>query len=150
MVCAIIGIMTMAALISMRGNQNERAVETAAREVTAAIRQAQNYALTGKNAGSCTGYNFSCTKGSANYGIGGCVTINYTLKNGVQFKNAGSDCGPLIFSFALPHATVSMGGSTTKKIILEDRNGGNSYTICVYDQGSIKELPGLINPCPPI
>lgn len=143
MVCAIIGIMTTAVLVSMRGNKNEKAVETSAREVAAAIREAQNYALTGKGAdGTCTNYNFHCTQGNANYEIIGCVTANYTLKNDVRFRSdANSECetgASEAFYFSLPHGTVT--GIVSGKIILE--KGSDRYTVCINAQGSVWEKQG--------
>lgn len=156
-VCAIIGIMTTAVLVSMRGNKNERAVETSAREVAAAIRQAQNYALTGKDAtgddtGDCAlyGYGFWCDRSSGTYGINKCVTVNYALKNGVKFKN-GSDCYGINtenFHFKLPHADASDMAGDSERIILTDSNDSNEYTICIYKQGGVTESSGLIAPCP--
>lgn len=146
-VCAIIGIMTTAVVVSMRGNKDERAVETSAREVAAAIRQAQNYALTGKGAGvaGCTNYQFHCVKDNDNYWISGCASANYTLKNGVRFKNTANTCESPMFTFSLPHAETSIGAGNSMKIILEDRNGSNEYTICIYDKGNVIESSGDVN-----
>lgn len=47
-VIAIMGIMTAAAMVSFSGNRPKKEVEVEARKFAAAIREAQNYALTGK------------------------------------------------------------------------------------------------------
>lgn len=63
-VVVIIIIMTSVVLITVGNNKSPRAVEVAARQVAAAIREAQNNALAGKQAGSDT----SCGWGMAAIG----------------------------------------------------------------------------------
>lgn len=141
-VIAIIGIMTAVVIVSLIGNKDKKAVETAAREVAAAVREAQNYALTGKGAGStCSGYKFSWDN-SSSYGSksiesgGTCSTSNYTLKNGVTFTSGGT------FNFIFPRAELS----ASAKILVG--KGSNYYTVCVYQTGRVNEISGNVNPCP--
>ena len=136
-VIAIIGIMTAVILVSMGGQKDKKAVETAAREVASAVREAQNYALTGKSASStCTGYTFSWTNGGAGYNFGGgtCGTVSYTLKNGVTFGNANSS-----FTFLIPRAELS----APAKILVG--KGSNYYTVCVYQTGRVEEKSGDVS-----
>jgi type II secretory pathway pseudopilin PulG len=129
-IIAIIGIMTVVAMVSLSGAKNSKAVETAAREVAAAVREAQNYAITGKNAKGGCSYSFSYTALSSGYNISGCSDISYTLKNGVLFGAAGGS-----ISFSIPSATTSGGNIEVKK-------GSTSYIVCVCSSGKIEEKAG--------
>jgi prepilin-type N-terminal cleavage/methylation domain-containing protein len=129
-VIAIIGIMTAVTIVYLGGAKNDKAVETAAREVASAVREAQNYALTGKNASNCIdGYTFNYTESSSNYSIRGCSDISYTLKNGVTFNGDG------IINFSIPNA-ITDGGT------IEVKKGTTSYSVCVCKSGKITEKVG--------
>jgi prepilin-type N-terminal cleavage/methylation domain-containing protein len=134
---AIAGIMTAATLVSMNAMREKKAVEGAAREVAAVVRETQNYALTGKgltvSSASCS-YVFSWTAGSADYGITGCKTQNYTLKNGVNFSSNGSIVFSIPFSVISPAATADIA-----------LNKGSNYHVCVYVSGVVEERPGSCN-----
>ena len=132
-VIAIIGIMSAVALVSLSKGKEQKAVEAAAREVASAIREAQNYALTGKGADStCTIYIFFCTNLSANYSIAcGSNAINYTLKNGVNFD---SGCTSTNIIFPIPWATLSVNPDA---IVL--KKGNSCYQIDVNIAGNITE-----------
>ena len=151
-VIAIIGIMTSIVLVYSGKNKIEKEVEGAAREVAAAIREAQNNALTGKQpeAGKfpCA-YIFSATNDSENYGIqyayhfsaeNDCALYepksyaSYSLKNGVKFST-GNDTG---ISFNIPWGTAA--GSIDSPIVLT--KGSSSYTICVNSAGRVTETKG--------
>lgn len=137
-VVAIIGIMTAVTIIYLGGAKNDKAVGTATREVAAAVREAQNYALTGKNASSdCTTYEFKWTNSSADYSIefaddtcSSVSPINYTLKNGVTFGNGDT------VNFSIPNATIDANKN------IEVKKGNTSYSVCVCQSGKIEEKAG--------
>lgn len=142
-VIAIIGIMAGVTIISLQDGKVKKDLEVAAREVSASIREAQNNALTGKNASSdpdpdirCQQYTFSYTAGSSNYETN--CSGNYrnfgSLKNGVIFEDGG------VFSFAIPFGTANQPGT-----ILLQKGTENYYTICVYSTGKVKEFEGRQN-----
>jgi len=123
-------------LVSYTGSRTDKSLEIAAREVAATVREAQNYALTGRDAGesggvNCNDYIFTYTIGSAVYTIkNNCnINISYTLKNGVVFDNEGS------FSFSAPHGIVSI--VSTETITLSKNS--KKITVCVYSSGKIME-----------
>jgi len=137
-VVAIIGIMSSVVIISMQNGKIEKELETAAREVAATIREAQNNALTGKNASStnpiCSQYNFAYTNGSSNYSVNcsGNYSNNYTLKNGVTFASGGN------FNFSIPFGGVAANGiKITKNSIC--------YCVAVNSSGSVEEKGRLAN-----
>jgi len=133
---AIASILASISLV-YSGNQREiKALETAAREVSAAIREAQNYALTGKNAGpGCNSYTFSYT--NSNYSVNNNCNINYTytLKNGVTFSNSTLDS----IHFSVPHGTVSGTGFNNNLKIIELSKNNKKIKVCVYLSGKIVE-----------
>lgn len=131
MAIAMISIMTAVTLASMNTQREKKAVESAAREVAATLREAQNYALTGKGliaSSTICSYIFSWTEG-AGYRLTGCKTQNYTLKDRVKFGNTGS------VSFSVPFSIISPIG--TKDIALS--RGASSYHVCIYSSGVVSE-----------
>jgi prepilin-type N-terminal cleavage/methylation domain-containing protein len=141
---AIVSIIASATMVSMSSQKRNTEVETAAREVAAAIRQAQNNSLTGKGASSsCSQYNFSYTKStpnSPNYSIdcSGSDYTNYALKNGVTFANAG----PGTFSFSIPFGNLNPASDATIQVV----KGSSSYYVCLDKGGDVSEVKNL--PCP--
>jgi prepilin-type N-terminal cleavage/methylation domain-containing protein len=134
-VCAIVGIMSAVILVMMSsGNRQKNEVQVAAREVAAAVREAQNYALNGKNASASCGnqYTFIPSNGYASYSITGCVTANYTLKNGVVFTTGDT------VRYDTPHAGMTPNSTVTITV------SKNSITknVCVYISGRIVEQDG--------
>jgi type II secretory pathway pseudopilin PulG len=137
-IIGIIGIMSSVVIVSLQRGKVEKELETAAREVSAAIREAQNNALTGKSASSsdpiCTQYDFTYYA-NANYSVGtvgglGCPLVGYTLKNGVTFASSGS------FSFSIPFGNISSGAS------IQLTKNSSSYYVCVSTGGAVTEQKG--------
>lgn len=133
-VIAIIGTMASVTLTYLGGSRKDRELEVAAREVAAAVREAQNNALTGKNASStCSSYVF--TYGGSNYSVSNnseCINspIQYTLKNRVTFQNSGS------LSFSIPFGVLSPDNNA----VLTLRNQtGKTINVCVYPPGRVEE-----------
>lgn len=134
---AIIGILSSVTIVSLQSGKVKKDLEASAREVSAAVREAQNRALTGKVASStCKSYYFSYTGSSNNYSIGGsgCPQIQYKLKNGVTFASGGN------FSFSIPFGVLSSG-----KISIQLSKDSQSYYVCIGQSGSVTEQK---NSCP--
>jgi prepilin-type N-terminal cleavage/methylation domain-containing protein len=130
-VVAIVGIMISVTLISMNATREKKAVETAAREVAAVVREAQTYALTGKGLqNQLTSCKFTFNWGNianTDYRITDCKTAIYTLKNGVVFLNSGT------IDFNVPFSMLP--GASTITV----QKGSSSYNICIYTSGIVKE-----------
>ena len=142
---AIIGIMTGVLLVSFGSSRTDKALETAARETAATIREAQNYALTGKGAGAgCNIYTFSYGNGDDKneYGIdngGGCsINASYSLGNGVVFQNSGS------FNFSAPLGISNL--AAVEGITLT--KSGKTIKVCVYPSGKVVETEIGAGNCP--
>ena len=105
-VVAIIGIMSSISIVSFSKAKLRSSVETAAEKAIAVIREAQNYALTGKEVSTlCHTYsvNFTPSTGSFLLTNGGLCSLNknYVLEDGVVFSSVG------VVSFTAPHADTS-------------------------------------------
>ncbi|MFA6974148.1 MAG: type II secretion system protein [Parcubacteria group bacterium] len=132
-VIAFIGIMTSVALVSFQSSKDKKIVETEARKVAATIREAQNYALTGKGISvSCGTINF-CYNNSAQYSINGgreaasCTVEYYKLGNGANFTNTAC------FTFSAPWGNVSASANIGVK------RGSYCSTITVTSSGNVTE-----------
>jgi prepilin-type N-terminal cleavage/methylation domain-containing protein len=144
-VLSIISIMTVVAIVSFQSKRVGTDLESSALEVTAAIREAQNNALTGKkpdpNFVPCD-YIFQKKDGSDSQyeivyhyrdGAGVCTTgtatnnyATYSLKNRVIFKNFSS-----AITFNIPF------GNTSSETTIELSKDNNPYFICVALSGGV-------------
>lgn len=151
-VIAIISIITVVLLLSFGNSRIKKELETNANEFAGVVREAQNYALTGKQAVSGTtpcgyqinwsGSSYSITYRSINSSgvcVSGSALAQYSLKNSVVFS--GSDS----FTFNLPYADLSF-GSGTKTIIFTKQS--LSHVVCVYSGGRTTDVAGAICPSP--
>ena len=146
---AIVGIVSSVLLVGFNANRSQKGVEQSAVEVASVVRQAQNYALTGKQ--TPTGGNpcsFDVTWG----GIG---TTNVLLVN--DWNNSGT-CTPTTIltyrlrdgvtlsgvagavSFSVPFSTVSAAATI---VVSKDTQ---SYAICISTSGSVTTVSGSICP----
>lgn len=142
-IAAIISIMTAITFASLQGGKTKREVEVAAREVSAAIRNVQNDALSGKGAGvgGCNKYVFnyggSEASNPASYnttaadGTGCNPQSNKALLSGVIFLDSGT------FSYTSPHGKISIIGAAKK---IRVRKNSAYFMVCVYQSGDVKEL----------
>lgn len=137
-VMAIISIMTAVGLVSLQSNKVTIQLEAAGREVAAAIREAQNNALNGKNASStgtiCKEYYFNYTVNSTSYSVtctGGSYPVSYNLKTPITFSTGGS------INFSIPSGNVSAAAN-----IKLTKGGSNCYYVRINQSGSISEQPG--------
>lgn len=150
-VIAIIGIMTAIVLSSFGSGRIERELETNAREFASVVREAQNYALTGKVI-TATGIpstsvpcSFQVTWTSTEYSLiyryknsssDDCSSsstypvLTYLFKNGVTTSSGGP------VDFSLPHAVVSGAGD----IIFS--KSSLSHAVCISADGHITDHAG--------
>lgn len=150
-VMAIIGIMVAVVSFSFGNESTKKALETNAREFASVLREAQNYALTGKQIGSGVTCRFDVTwtttdyslKAMAKSGSGLCdgtgtVTLvsTYSLKQGATFMNGGN------ISFLLPWG-VSSG---TMSAVLSRTGTGMSHVVCLNASGKVVDQEG--STCP--
>ena len=140
-VVAIIGIMSSVIFISMSQSKSRTALEQASREVAAAIRETQNYALTGKVLASNPDdlpFRYIFMGNGSTYrvrymynsgGIPGTRTYaTYELKNGVSMSNT-------TIYYAVPHATKEVGSSS----VTLSKAGASSYYVCICLSGKVVE-----------
>lgn len=149
-VVTIISILSVVLLLSFGDSRVKKELETNANEFAGVVREAQNYALTGKQAVSgTTPCRYQISWNGLSYSIiywkidtsGVCVSdstlAQYSLKNGVVFS--GSDS----FTFNLPYADLSF-GSGTKTIIFTKQS--LSHVVCVYGGGRTIDVAGATCP----
>lgn len=141
MVIAIIAIMTAIGLIAVQSTRSKTALEAAANEVMASLRETQNYALTGKlgnETEKCSGYRFQSVANTDRYSIAGqasagstcSFSVNQKLSGGVTFNGVYSE------TFSVPHGNVSNASLT-----IGLSRGGNNYYVCVNGAGRITKGP---------
>ena len=150
-VMAVVSILAGVLIVSLRGGRVTKELEASAREFTSVVREAQNYALTGKQiAGNDTcSFSVEWTGGSSRYEMkyaeaGNCGTSQsvpgtvYNLKQRVTF---GGGSGSRSITFILPWANVS--GTTTVSF----QKSGSFHVVCISDRtGKISDQPGTICP----
>ena len=158
---AIVGIMSAMVLTSLSSGKERKVVEGEARRVAAAIREIQNYALTGKQISGQVPCRFgvgaisigdismllneshrtgaSCAAGaSAPAPIPGMAV---TLSNGVTFTaDVNAD-----FFFTVPRGELNPNGNATP-IKLQLGKGSATYSVCVYPGGQVKDVMGASCP----
>lgn len=144
---AIISIMAGVIIVSMSSGKTDRELDAAAREFASIVREAQNYALTGKqlvaNSVPCK-YHLTWVRGRSDYSLmyeyelnGTCVppsptySISYTLKNGVTFATPGIQA----FYFSPPHGTLSFDAGVRSVGLSKD---GQSRIICIHEDGRVE------------
>lgn len=157
-VCAFIGIMTVVALVSLGASRTKRQVEGAARELAAAVREAQNGALTGKKINAThlpcrywftrvSNFSYKINYDYHTNSTSDCATpapqdlVIYNTKNSVTVDPFGS------FSFSVPFATVGSLSSDPNPLPIILRKGSVKYVVCVSPAGNIWEKPNA-ETCP--
>lgn len=170
-VVSIITIMTMVMLVTMFEDRENRELTAAARGVTAAIREAQNNALSGLSRDDKLPCSFSFElNGDTGYDVKRSVresdstictesTIaSYAIDYDVKRIDAGNSNHLSEIVFGVPHGTmiiIANDGtiydppSDPKKIKLM-KNAGKAFFICVYPSGQIIEAGIQVPPfiCP--
>lgn len=169
-VVAIILIMTSVLLVLLSGGREEKAVEVAARQVAAAIREAQNNALGGKEvatSGVSCGWGVAanpsgsdkteyrvfyntpdsdCPNASKSYDASSnsVDSATYSLENKVEFVS-----NPRVY-FTKPHGNVfnasgevnvAVGGKL-QFLVQSKIDSSVQYSVCVYSSGRVEEKRG--------
>lgn len=150
MVMAIIGILASVAMVSFTDGRIRKDIETNAHEFAAVVREAQNYALTGRQLVSGTTPCFyRITLGGTNYtfdyryknAAGACgvsFTVQHTLKSGVTLE---SDDASL--SFTPPFADIFDGNgdpvASGGNVRVEFSKSSKLYAVCIYADGRVLE-----------
>ncbi len=144
---AIISIMTTASMVSLRGLRDGRAVDAGARTLAASVREAQNYALTGRNIAPTPTVPslFSIRTDGTDR-----IYLEQTDRDGTVFVSSyrlGDDVtvSASLVQFLVPRAEPWAGGSELSGTDFVDfavsRNGVSSH-ICVYPMGRVEEREG--------
>jgi prepilin-type N-terminal cleavage/methylation domain-containing protein len=146
-VMAIMVIMSGVVIASISGNKTNKDLEAAAREIEAAVREAQNDALTGKQVDPAKvpcKFKFVYTGNSNTYKIqyyyhdqttdcssaaGPVDLVSYLLKNGVTFNNGN----PNSFDFSVPSGTILYDDII---VILVGKDSKNDK-VCIYPSGRV-------------
>lgn len=152
-VIAVIGIVSSVILMSTGNARTEREVSSASQDVVGLLREAQQYALTGKqfvnstdpcqfrvtwNSGSAsltTTYYYKGSNGVCDQSV---TVSTFNLQGGVVFANSG------VVDFSLPHGRPSF---ATPNVALQLSKAGVSGVACVYQSGLVKNALGTTN-CP--
>lgn len=137
-VMAIVGILASISILSFGTQNTKRVLETNAREFSAVLMEAQNYALAGKQVSGgvvrqfdVVGISSTSYKIQATFKNGSSSTLaTYSLKQGVIFTSSGWSV-----SFSLPWATTS-----PASIVLNKE--GSSHTVCLNASGKIIDQVG--------
>lgn len=144
-VVAIIGILSALTLGSLAAGRTARDLSRSSREVAAALREAQNYALSGRTAnigenncaysvqGSGSTFTLSHTYGSS---CTSGVLATYSLSRGVVF---GSN---LTASFSVPRGELMPGASANIALT----KGGSTVYVCLSAAGRVLENGSSICP----
>ena len=140
-VIAIIGITSALVFVSLTTGKTGRALERSSREVIAALREAQNYALSGRSTTineNNTSFGVQIISATAYSVISSNGTVSsYSLKGGVNFTSGATTLG-----FLVPRGEVTVGGSplaagASERIALS--KSGSVVYICLYQSGRIVE-----------
>lgn len=157
-VMAMTAIMIGVVLVSLDGARDRKNVEVEARKLAAVIREAQNYALTGKQfvSGRVT-----CSVGVRAIGDGdegyivsyayrsgtdcsdsptAATWVTNSLLNGVRFASTTDT-----FSFVVPRGEVNLGGNPNPIPIQVSKNSA-TWSVCVYSGGRVVEAAGASCP----
>lgn len=152
-VVAIIGIISSVILASSGNARTEKEVESATREVTGLVREAQQYALTGKQFVADTspcqftvGWNSGSNSVTTNYYYKGNTGVcdqsvlvgTSSVRGGVVFANSGS------IAFTPPHGKPSF--ATASEVMILSK-AGILGVACVYQNGLVKNILNT-NSCP--
>lgn len=171
-VVAIITIMTIVMLVTMFEDRENRELTAAARGVTAAIRSAQNNALSGLSHDGelpCLAVmnfdssktKYTVRKWKTDVSSGNCVfgsdVASYTLDYGVERLKNNGDIGRV--QFDVPHGNIKVNLITTPtstsganpltgvgQIKLQKPGSSKTFYVCIHPSGQIVEN-GINDPC---
>ena len=137
LVIGIIAIMTSVALVYIGGSRkNKTEVKSATNEVVSAIRETQNYSLTGNvsSGSNCVEYRFSTTTGTSNYSITGHDDVGNNCGFNVNYKISGevNFVGGVLISFTAPH-----GKNSPDNVTVALQKGTERRYVCLNDVGLV-------------
>ncbi len=165
-VVAIVGIMTAATMVSLSSGREAKQVEGEARKFASLVREAQNYALTGKK--------FHATEPTCQVGIDAFFEDDSTVFFPYYKYRSGADCGTMAtaiagtfilnngvvfgdrsgsFSFNGLYFTVPRGDmvnaanvaiASTTRVSL--KKGSSVWSVCIYPGGRVEEYSGTSCP----
>ncbi len=140
-VIAIVGIMTVLLLATVQQSRDDRMVDAAARQVVAAVRAAQGYAVAGRYDGvlPCS---FTFFAQGHTYGIRSTYRDRNRRCSGTRVlatyatsRNVTLDA--VAITFTVPHGSLASGLTAEKVIVL--RAGNVQRRICISGVGRIRE-----------
>jgi prepilin-type N-terminal cleavage/methylation domain-containing protein len=150
-VMAMTAIMISVTIVSLSGSRDRKVVEGEARKFAAVVREAQNYALTGKQfiSGRVTcrvgisdiasldeTYDVSYTYRSGadcTAAPSSAVFVTNTLSSGVTFSSTTS-----AFNFSVPRGETGLGSTLQVQL----NKGSATYSVCIYRTGRVEEQMG--------
>ena len=139
-VIAIIGIMSSVVFVSMQNSKTETELKVAAREVAAAIREAQNNALTGKmiDGNLAEAFEINTTSGSGKYQMTCWTRVNGIPKKLVVYSKNIKE-GLIIEGSSGVQFIVPYGNSSNIGSFQIQSNNGKFIWVCVSKSGNITE-----------
>lgn len=143
-VIAIIGLVSAISISSMSGTKAKSEVAGNARALAAAIREAQNYALTGKSIDGNTPCRFQVSISSGSYSVkqsdtGSCSSYSGTA---VGFLNGVTASANQSVSFDVPRGEVRNASETeitSGSVDFSLTKGGETAHVCVYPLGRVED-----------
>ncbi len=162
-VIAIIGITSALIITSLTSTRSTRETERAIHTLAATLREAQNYALTGRSTSVSQENCFYAVRliSSSQYALvnyfrsgGNCNSYNtistLTMPNGTTISGVASF--PMIFAFSLPRAEVYSAtsgalASLGMAQLIGATKGSQTHYLCLYPTGRVEER-GTIATCP--
>lgn len=151
---AIIGLLSSAVLVALHGSQIAKEAEGDARTVAATLREAQNYALTGRSilpasAGKPCMFRVRAEAGSAsilveqaNVGAGDVCDGAFTVGEEIALSTNGTFASRSVVMFPVPRAEpMTEGGSELIDTFVDFAvaNRGKVAHACAYPLGRIEE-----------
>lgn len=150
-VVAIILIMTAVLLASLVDNKDDRELSVAMREVASGLRQAQNYALTGKILDGLRPCQYSFVTAGNTYRLqvegydptvvgNSCSNGTVTFNDPTITVSKGIAISPKSLLFAVPSGRITaLSSPTTFPQAITLNKGGTAYLICIHASGRIEE-----------
>lgn len=143
-VIAIVGIMTAIVMTSLNTGRTRKALETSAHEFAGAVREAQNYSLSGRQISGNDVCAFSLKwVDDSTYSLGYTVSgscgavptaiLSYSLKNAVTLGSFNT------ISFSIPFGAISYSGSASGPLQVSFTKSSIVYYVCVYPDGKVLE-----------
>ncbi|MFZ1626682.1 MAG: prepilin-type N-terminal cleavage/methylation domain-containing protein [Candidatus Moraniibacteriota bacterium] len=143
-VIAIIGITSALVFVSLATGKTGRLLERSSREVIAGLREAQNYAVSGRSTAineNNTSFGVQIVSATAYNVISSSGTVSsYSLKEGVNFASGVTTLGFMVPRGDVTVAGVPLAAGASYRIDLS--KSGSTVHICLYQSGRIVENGG--------